>query len=596
MGFLRFVARFIFWLLALLGIAVVALIVAGVFFFDQLGRPNAKIPDQAVLTIDLSEGLAKDHVRLPFAPVGKPTVEDIVLGLEAAAEDGRVKGVMLKVGRGPLNIAEAQEIRDAVAEFQSSTKPIHAFAESFGEAGDGTLHYYVATSADRIFLQPSGEVATMGFMVEQPFLRAALDWLGVQPRVSKRKEFKGAPDLFTETAMPAPLRQNLQQLTDSWLSQVVDGIAANRKKDAGVVRRWIDNAPWSAADAKKEGMVDELQYWDQAAAVTYGVLGDDASVGIADYAAQIPDIKATAPRVALIHGNGPVVLGDSKGGPFGDAENLGSDTIVRAFSDAIADRVRAIIFRVDSPGGSYVAADAVWREVMRARELGIPVIVSMGGEAASGGYFVAAPATKIVAQPGTVTGSIGVFAGKPVLTNLWANLNVHFEGVQAGAAAGTNSVNRDYAPAEWARLEKRLDEIYADFTGKVAQGRKLKPEQVEAAAKGQIWSGADAKARGLVDELGGLAMAIRLAKQESKLAQETAVALVAYPSEEERWQAFLGEFMGSGAAAAVPAPGLSDTALLPGARALARELQPLIAQPDAVLLWSPPLSVNGRFD
>jgi protease-4 len=288
-----------------------------------------------------------------------------------------------------------------------------------------------------------------------------------------------------------------------------------------------------------------------------------------------------------------VILGDSKGGPFGESDSLGSDTIVKAFSDAIDDRVRAIVFRIDSPGGSYVAADAIWREVARAREMGIPVIASMGSEAASGGYFVAAPATKIVAQPGTVTGSIGVFAGKPVLTELWANLNIHFEGVQAGAAAGTNSVNREYSPEEWARLEKRLDEIYADFTGKVAEGRKLKPEKVEEVAKGQIWSGADAKARGLVDELGGLTMAIRLAKQESKLAQETAVTLVTYPSEQERWEEFLGEFMGSSAAA----PALSDSvALLPGARELARELQPLIAQPDAVLLWAPPISVNGRLD
>ena len=593
MGFLRFVVRFIFWLLALLGIAVVAMVVAGFFFIDQLGRQTVKVPDQAVLTIDLSEGLAKDHVRFPFAPVGEPTVDDIVLGLEAAANDGRVKGVMLKVGRGALNIAEAQEIRDAVASFQSSSKPIHAFAESFGEGGDGTIHYYLATGADRIFLQPSGEIATLGFMVEQPFLRAALDWLGVQPQVGKRKEFKGAPYLFTETTMPAPLRQNLQQLTDSWLAQVVDGIAANRKKDAAVVRRWIDNAPWSAADAKKEGMVDELNYWDQAAAVTYGVLGEDASVDIADYAAQIPELSAGAPKVALIRGSGPVILGDSKGDPFSDADNLGSDTIVQAFSDAIDDRVRAIIFRIDSPGGSYVAADAIWREVMRAREMGIPVIASMGGTAASGGYFVAAPATKIVSQPGTITGSIGVFAGKPVLTELFANLKIRFEGVQAGAAADTNSANHPYSPEAWARLEKRLDEIYVDFTGKVAEGRKLAPEKVEEAAKGQVWTGADAKARGLVDELGGLAMAIRLAKQETKLAQETAVTLVTYPSDEERWENFISEFMGSGTVA----PVLSDSAaLLPGARELARELQPLIAQPDAVLLWSPPLSVNGRFD
>jgi len=592
MGFLRFVVRFIFWLLALLGIGVIAAVVIAFLFFDRLERPQVKIPDQAVLTIDLSQGLAAEHVSFPFAPIGRPTIEDIVLGLEAAAADGRVKGVMLRVGRGPLNIAEAQEIRDAVGNFQASSKPIHAFAESFGEGGDGTLHYYVAASADRVFLQPSGDVALMGFLIEQPFMRGALDWLGVQARVSKRKEFKGAPDLFIETAMPAPLRQNLQQLTDSWLMQVIDGISANRKKDVTKVRSWIDHAPWSAADAKKEGMVDELAYWDQAAAVTYGVLGKDASVNIADYAAQIPEPAGTAPKFAIIRGNGPVILGDSKGDPFGGSTNLGSDTIVQAFSDAIDDHVRAIIFRIDSPGGSYVAADAIWREVGRARELGIPVIASFGWEAASGGYFVAAPATKIVSQPGTITGSIGVFGGKPVLTQLWSNLNIHFEGVQSGAAADTESVNRDYSPEAWAKLEQRLDEIYADFTGKVASGRKLAPEKVEDAAKGQIWSGADAKTRGLVDELGGLTMAIKLGKQEAKLAQETKVTLVTYPPARERWESLIGYFMSSGASA----PMLSRSTMIPGAEGLAQELRPLIEQPDSVLLWSPPFAVNGSLE
>src|SRR5262245_29794838 len=201
MAFIQFVMRFILWLLALVGVAVIALVVTGFFFLDKLERPRVTIPDQAVLTIDLSKGLAAEHVSLPFAPRGRPTIEDIVLGLEAAATDGRVKGLMLRVGRGPLNMAEAQEIRDAVTAFQASSKPIHAFAESFGEAGDGTLHYYVASSADRIYLQPSGDVKLMGFLLEQPFLRAALDWLGIQTRVSKRREFKGAPDIFTETAM-----------------------------------------------------------------------------------------------------------------------------------------------------------------------------------------------------------------------------------------------------------------------------------------------------------------------------------------------------------------------------------------------------------
>jgi len=587
MGFLRGVVKVLFWLLALTGLAFIGIVVFGLLFADSLTRPKHKIPDQAVLGIDLTRGLATQHLNLPFGPTGRPTIEDVVLGLEAAATDSRVKGLLLRVGRGPLDMAQAQEIRDAVARFQESSRPVHAFAETFGEGGDGTLHYYVAASADQIFLQPSGDVRLMGFMLEQPFLRGAMDWLGVAPRVSKRKEYKGAPDIFTETSMPAPVRQNLQQLADSWLSQVVEGVAADRKVDAATARRWIDEAPWDASQAKQAGMVDELSYWDQASAVTYGVLGEDASVDIADYAAQIPEPSSNAPKIAIVRGSGAVVLGGGDVDPFGNEGTLGSDTIANAISEAIDDRVKAIVFRVDSPGGSYVAADTIWREVARAKEMNIPVVVSFGAVAASGGYFIAAPAAKIVAEPGTITGSIGVFAGKPVLTELWNKLQVRFDGVQAGAGAATDSVNHDYSPEAWARQEARLDAIYADFVAKVASGRSLKPEQVEEAAKGQIWSGADAKARGLVDELGGLAIAIKLAKQESKIAQESAVTLITYPARREQWEKLLSSFMGDGVAA--PALQMSSEA-----GKLLGSLRPLIDQPDATFLWAPPIAVNGR--
>lgn len=587
MGIVRGVAKIVVWLLALAGLAFVGAVIAGLFFADQFTRSKHKVPDQAVVTIDLTQGLGTQHLDLPFGPTGRPTIEDVVLGLEAAATDSRVKGVLLRVGRGPLDMAQAQEIRDAVASFQETSRPVHAFAETFGEGGDGTLHYYLAASADRIFLQPSGDLRLMGFMLEQPFLRGAMDWLGVVPRVSKRKAFKGAPDIFTDTAMSAPVKQNLQQLADSWLGQVVEGIAANRKVDAATARRWIDAAPWDAAQAKQAGMIDELAYWDQAGATTFGVLGEDAGIDIADYAAQIPEPSGSAPEIAIVRGNGAVVLGKGDVDPFGNEGSLGSDTIADAISSAIDDRVKAIIFRVDSPGGSYVAADTIWREVARAKEMNIPVVVSFGAVAASGGYFIAAPASKIVAEPGTITGSIGVFAGKPVLTELWSKLQVNFDGVQAGAAAATDSVNHDYSPEAWARQEARLDSIYADFTGKVAAGRGLTPEQVEAAAQGQIWSGADAKARGLVDELGGLSMAIKLAKQEAKIAQESSVTLVTYPPKSEIWDSLLSTFMSDG----VAAPALqvsSDVEKLLG------QLRPLIDQPDATFLWAPPIAVNGR--
>ncbi len=587
MGIVRGLVKVVVWLLALAGLAFVGLILIGLFFASQLSRPMHKVPDQAVITIDLTQGLAAQHFSLPFGPAGRPTIEDIVLGLEAATTDNRVKGLLLRTGRGPLDMAQAQEIRDAIATFQATSRPVHAFAETFGEGGDGTLHYYVAASADQIFLQPSGDVRLMGFMLEQPFLRDAMDWLGVQPRVSKRKDYKSAPDMFTETAMTAPVKQNLQQLADSWLAQVVDGIAAVRTVDVVTARRWIDGAPWDAAQAKQAGIVDDLVYWDQASATTFGVLGKEAGIDIADYAAQIPDPTGPAPIVAIVRGSGAVILGKGDVDPFGNEGSLGSDTIADAISDAIDDRVKAIIFRVDSPGGSYVAADTIWREVNRAKEMKIPVVVSFGAVAASGGYFIAAPASKIVAEPGTITGSIGVFAGKPVLTELWNTLQVKFDGVQAGAAAATDSVNHDYSPEAWAKQEARLDSIYADFTGKVAAGRNLKPEQVEAAAQGQIWSGADAQARGLVDELGGLSMAIKLAKQEAKIAQESAVTLVTYPPRGEQWEELLSTFMSDGVS--VPSLQISSDA-----EKLIGHLRPLIDQPDATFLWAPPIAVNGR--
>jgi protease-4 len=591
MGFLRGIGRLLLWLLALAGLAVIGLAVMMFFFFESLGEQKRPIPDQAVLILDLSEGLAQRHINLPFAPRNRPTMEDIVLGLEAAAKDSRVKGLLLRLGRGPLTIAEAQEIRDAVAKFQETSRPIHAFAESFGEGGDGMLHYYVATSADQVFLQPSGEVRLMGFMLQQPYLRGALDWLGVEAKVSKRKDYKSAPDIFTDTAMSDPVRRNLQQLADSWLTQVTEGIAARRKVDIATARKWVDEAPWDAQQAKQAGMVDELAYWDQASAVTFGVLGEEAGVNIAEYAAQIPEAPDTAPKIAIVRGSGAVVLGRSEVDPFGNEGNLGSDTIANALSEAIDDKVKAIIFRVDSPGGSYVAADTIWREVSRAKEMGIPVIVSFGSVAASGGYFVAMPAAKIVAEPGTITGSIGVFAGKPVLTKLWDKLSIKFDGVQAGASADTDSVNSDYSPEARARLEKQLDTIYADFTGKVAAGRKLAPEMVEAVAQGQIWTGADAKAHGLVDELGGLSMAIRLAKLEAKVAPEFPANLVTYPPASERWEDFLSTFMAEGASLFSP----QTSAAIPAeAQGLLKALRPLVEQPDSVFLWAPPIVVNGR--
>jgi protease IV len=245
--------------------------------------------------------------------------------------------------------------------------------------------------------------------------------------------------------------------------------------------------------------------------------------------------------VALVHGIGNVVRGESESNPLSDGSTMGSDTVTAALRAATADDdVKAIVFRVDSPGGSYVASDAIWREVVRARQKGKPVVITMGNVAASGGYFVAMPADKIVAQPGTITGSIGVLGGKFVTRDFFGKLGITWDEVHTSANARMYSSIAEYTPAEWARHQAWLDRVYADFTSKVADGRKLPKEKVLEIAKGLVWTGEDAKALGLVDELGGFHTALRLAKQAAKIADGDDVQVRAYPRRKSPVEQLLG--------------------------------------------------------
>ena len=268
------------------------------------------------------------------------------------------------------------------------------------------------------------------------------------------------------------------------------------------------------------GLIDELGYWDQVNDTVLERGGPDADyLDVADYHRSLADkAEGKRPIIALVQGLGPVTSGASEGESGFGQSTMGADTVSEALSDAIDDPdVSAIVFRVDSPGGSYVASDTIWREVQRAKDLEVPLIISMGNLAASGGYFVAAPAHKIVAQPGTVTGSIGVVAGKMALNDLWQHLSINWDGVQAGANATIWSANKPFSNAEWDRLQDSLDRIYADFTGKVAEGRGLGAAEIVKVAGGRVWSGADALEVGLVDALGGYRTAIDLAKEAAGL-------------------------------------------------------------------------------
>ncbi len=540
-----FILKCIVGIFATVGLLVVLVLVGvGIFAAPQ----ETPVPESVVLTMDFSKGIVE---TLPDNPLSRASLSNAVVirdtleTLDAAAEDPRVKGLIARVGRGRLGMAQIQEIRDAVKTFRESGKFAYAFAESFGEGGNGTRHYYLASAFDRVFMQPSGDLDLTGFIIQSPFLRDALEEVGVEPQVGQREEYKGALANFTENSLPEPQRQNLKQLLDSLLGQIAAGIAEERALTPEQVRGLIDTAPHLGTASIEAGLIDELVYWDQVDLLVTEAAGEDAEFLALNAYGGAQTVEETEGRaVALIYGLGPVQLAESENDPaFGNVV-MGSDTVARALADAIDDPdIEAILLRVDSPGGSYVAADTIWREVQRARELGKPVIVSMSGVAASGGYFVAAPAHRIVAQPGTVTGSIGVVAGKFVFSGLWEKLEISWDGVQAGENAGLWSSNQPFDEEGWRRLNSRLDATYADFTGKVADGRGLSADAVSAAAKGQVWTGQTARELGLVDELGGMRRALALTA-EAIGADPEELQVKDFPERRDPWEALLQDTLG----------------------------------------------------
>jgi len=549
---IMFLLKCLLGLFATVGFVIIAGIVVTAVLLPRFGdfkKAATEVPEEALLVLDMADGLIEHRPDNLFAraSLGDALVlPEAVADLHAAGRDPRVKGLVIRAGWGSPGLAQMQELRDALADFRAQGKPVTAFAETFGEAGSGTLHYFLASAASEIWVQPSGDLGITGFSLQQPFLRPLLERFGVRSQVGQREEYKGAMSLFTEESLPEPQRRNLQRYLDSSLSQIVTAVAESRNLEAGALRDLIDRAPYRGEEAKRLGLVDRLGYWDEVEAAVEANAGPDAewlTLGAYRQAAKQEDNEG--PVIALVHGQGPIVLSDADNDPVFGKVAMGAVDVGQALAGAIDDpEVAAILFRVDSPGGSYVASDTIWREVQRARDLGKPVIVSMGNVAASGGYFVAAAAEAIVAQPGTLTGSIGVVSGKFSLNELWANLGIRWDGVEAGRRADMWSPNAPFSRDEWEWLQQTLDTTYADFTGKVASGRGLSQEEVLAVAKGQIWSGADAKEGGLVDALGGYRKAISLAKAAAGIPEDTEVQLVVFPEQRDPFAALLEDAMG----------------------------------------------------
>ena len=393
-------------------------------------------------------------------------------------------------------------------------------------------------------MQPLGAVGLTGLRAESPFLRGLLDRIGIEPSFQHREQYKSAANILTETEMPAPQREELDNLLGAMAGQITHGIAETRHLSESEVQGLIDKVGKSTLPLLRAVEALEHSHGAEARALLRQIAAGEPGEFVMQRVhgrvrreticpgriegAGRPHTKG--PAIALIYGAGLIVQGGGEKSPLSGTAEMNAREVARAFRDAFRDAdVRAILFRIDSPGGSAVASESIWREVVRARERGKPVIVSMGDTAGSGGYYIAAPADKIVAEPATLTGSIGVVAGKLVITELLNKLRVNVETIERGANSGMFSALRDFSPAERQRLDAFLDQTYRGFKAHVAAGRHLSDEAVEAVAKGRVWSGEDAKKNGLVDELGGYAVALRLAREAAKLSPDAPIKLVTFP-------------------------------------------------------------------
>lgn len=526
----------VFGVFIVIGIALIA---------GSLGGPT--VPNNSVLVLsvsgDLPDYMPEEPLAKAFGITEKQSFTTLLTQLRKAKVDNRIGAVLLDISFPGIGWGKADELREAIKEFRASGKPVYAYMEI------GTnREYYIATAADKIFLPPSGDIYVNGFAAEAMFYKGSLDKLGVETDVIQiGPKYKNAPDQYTRTSMGEGQKEVINAVLDEYYGRLTQAIAEARKKSPEDVKALIDGAPYNAVAAKSQGLIDDAFYQEQVydeLKTRLGYKEDEKirTISGGEYR-EVPSDSLglnNGERVAVIYASGAINIGHSNNSPFG-GQMVGSDTIVKAVNDAAADTtIKAIVLRVDSPGGSALASDLMWYALENAKAKK-PVVVSMSDVAASGGYYIACNANKIVAEPSTVTGSIGMFMGKPVVKGLYNWLGISNEYTMRGKNAGIFRATEHWTPEEKAKMTQQANVVYYDnFVPKVARGRGKTNEEIDGLGQGRVWTGTQAKERGLVDEFGGLEKAIEIAKQLAELPADKDVRRVPYPEAKSFFETLMG--------------------------------------------------------
>lgn len=512
------------------GILAIVILVIAAFAFASLREKPATVADGSTLILRLEGDLperAPIEFPIPFLQSKTPlTVENVWNLLRKAAADSRVKAVVLEPRGLGVGWGKLQEFRADLLQFKKSGKPLYAYLKS-----PGTREYYLATAATRIYMPPEDLLNLKGMRLELMYFRRTLDKIGVQVDIEHAGKYKDFGDMFTRTSMSPETKEVLDSVLDDLYGSLVQKIAEGRKKSPDEIRAIIDEGPFISNQALKKGLVDELRFEDEMFGELKAALKDTEirKLSAREYV-RVPLSSVGLggkQRIAFVIGDGAITRGDPENDS--DGNGIESEKFDRMLKRVGNDSgIKGVIVRIDSPGGEVGASDEIWREMNQLSKKK-PVVISMSDAAASGGYYMAMTGDPIVAYPGTLTGSIGVVFGKPNLHGLYDKLGVDKDTLARGRFA---TIDSDYQPLTdegRRKLREGIDESYRAFVTKVADARKRRFQDVEPLAQGRVWLGDQAKANGLIDELGGLDRAIDLVKQRARIPAGEAVNLVTYP-------------------------------------------------------------------
>lgn len=484
------------------------------------------VPSHGTLVLTPSGDLPEIVPDFALGAGNELTIRAYVELIRKAKNDSRIAGILLKPGA--LNSpfwGKVQELREAIKDFKTSGKYVDAWLEYGGDR-----EYYLASIADHVYLLPSATLDLTGVASYEVFLRGTFDWIGTYPDFLHVGDYKTAINTYLEKTFTPAHKEMSESLNRSQYDQLVRAIADARRKSEPDVRALIDEGPFQPVDALRVGLIDEIAYEDELDDLI-PELSEAKYIDAEDYAGVSWETTGLRRRskIAIINAAGVINSGSSGFDPV-NGPVVGSDSLVEYIREARADRsIKAIVLRVDSPGGSSTASDVIWRELSISRENNRPVVVSMSDLAASGGYYIALGGDAIVAQPGTLTGSIGVYTGKFVTTGSLEKLGANIEATSNGKHAEIYSPDRRFSPEERKKIEESMQVVYDQFIERTAAARHMPPEKVDEIAQGRVWTGEQAKQLGLVDELGGLYKAIDIAKQRARIPVDEEVNLVVYP-------------------------------------------------------------------